>query len=987
MSRTMRRSWSFRPRVLFQALCDRIGLDFLSRSLRTPKSAEPERIQLVLRELERREMPSESLSFLAGGMFFGGRETNPTPPARTAQERTDKDSTDAARAAFETSRNSINLPATSEESGGSSATQVAHGPAPLAAKGTAWADPWGGWYGEDGDAGPVAAPVRSGGHSGDDDAPRGGGGSGAPSDGLAGRVDRPAQFGSPGQMPATPTDPGNVPAATPVKGAATPAAAAAVAHKGLAGGGSGSPFPWVVAPGGAGPLSAIAFGAGTTVFTPAMLLHPSFVVDANKGAVLTEAVINHDFSDWSVDLRAQVSGAPVTGYAWSFNHPGDVAGVTGDTTYNVQFTWDSFTGDPKEEAVTLTTTFAGPVSQAQTFHFLVAATDSPAYSTAPTAVGDWPAVPTPDMVQSGAPVASGPHHTITLADGSVSTSFALPAYNPAVAPVSLNYNSLAADARPIFVDRYELDPTVAVPSTIDARLTVNGTPLATYTYDTHLMNPGDFVQVALQKDATGLSTGRYTYSLAVKANYGSPVTTTTSGSFTLINDNASPYGAGWWVDGLDRIVTGSGGVALVMAGGRSLWFDDAGGGTYTSPAGDFSTLVENGGGDWTRTRTDRSVEQFDTGGKLTTVADANNNTTTYVYTTGKLYTITDPYNQVTTFAYDGNSKLDSITDPAGRVTQITVTSGKLTAAADPASGAWAYGYDGDKKLTSITDPNDWATTFAYDATAKRASTITEADGATETVAPLQVQGIPTGGTTTAILTAAVTANSVDGNSHTWAHRLDWLGLGTSMQMHNPVGDVAVQYRDANGLLWLDSDGLGRRDRYAYDTQGNVTAATWADDAQDQYVYDTGTNPFGDLVSHTNPIGETTTYAYDAKGNLTRTVTPRPLTPGDELQVNTYTSGQQQTSYVASAADGTSVIAWTTGWQDGDGYGVYAQRFDPYGQPLGSEFRVNTHTTSHQMVGGVAMDAAGDFVVVWSGYGQSTDAAAQCPQSRHPRYDG
>jgi len=35
----------------------------------------------------------------------------------------------------------------------------------------------------------------------------------------------------------------------------------------------------------------------------------------------------------------------------------------------------------------------------------------------------------------------------------------------------------------------------------------------------------------------------------------------------------------------------------------------------------------------------------------------------------------------------------------------------------------------------------------------------------------------------------------------------------------------------------------------------------------------------------------------------------------------------------------------------------------------AEFQVNTHTTYDQKNAAIAMDAAGNFVVVWSSYGQ------------------
>ncbi|HEY9602491.1 MAG TPA: putative Ig domain-containing protein [Allocoleopsis sp.] len=91
--------------------------------------------------------------------------------------------------------------------------------------------------------------------------------------------------------------------------------------------------------------------------------------------------------------------------------------------------------------------------------------------------------------------------------------------------------------------------------------------------------------------------------------------------------------------------------------------------------------------------------------------------------------------------------------------------------------------------------------------------------------------------------------------------------------------------------------------------------------------------------------------------------------GSEFQVNTTTSNEQQYSTVAMGADGRFVVAWSSYGQDGSGWGVYAQRYNAAGQPIGSEFRVNTTTTNHQQYSSVAVDADGDFVITWSSAGQ------------------
>ena len=87
--------------------------------------------------------------------------------------------------------------------------------------------------------------------------------------------------------------------------------------------------------------------------------------------------------------------------------------------------------------------------------------------------------------------------------------------------------------------------------------------------------------------------------------------------------------------------------------------------------------------------------------------------------------------------------------------------------------------------------------------------------------------------------------------------------------------------------------------------------------------------------------------------------------GAEFQVNTSTLGSQgYRSSVAPAAGGGFVFAWAARPQDGDDFGIVGRRFDGAGAPLGGEFQVNTYTTNYQGWPRVASDAAGDFTVVW-----------------------
>src|SRR5262245_22443575 len=98
-----------------------------------------------------------------------------------------------------------------------------------------------------------------------------------------------------------------------------------------------------------------------------------------------------------------------------------------------------------------------------------------------------------------------------------------------------------------------------------------------------------------------------------------------------------------------------------------------------------------------------------------------------------------------------------------------------------------------------------------------------------------------------------------------------------------------------------------------------------------------------------------------------------LPQGPEFAVSTYTTGFQIFSSAALDADGDFVIAWESGpnggqGQDGDGFGIFAQRFASDGLRRGAEFQVNETVPGDQRYTSVASASNGDFVVVWSGPG-------------------
>jgi hypothetical protein len=97
--------------------------------------------------------------------------------------------------------------------------------------------------------------------------------------------------------------------------------------------------------------------------------------------------------------------------------------------------------------------------------------------------------------------------------------------------------------------------------------------------------------------------------------------------------------------------------------------------------------------------------------------------------------------------------------------------------------------------------------------------------------------------------------------------------------------------------------------------------------------------------------------------------------GPEFLVNTYTTEQQERAAAAMDADGDFVLVWESEGQDGNREGIFAQRFSSTGTRVAIEFQVNAYTTGATISTGiqdqpdVAAEQNGDFLVVWRSLAQ------------------
>ena len=119
----------------------------------------------------------------------------------------------------------------------------------------------------------------------------------------------------------------------------------------------------------------------------------------------------------------------------------------------------------------------------------------------------------------------------------------------------------------------------------------------------------------------------------------------------------------------------------------------------------------------------------------------------------------------------------------------------------------------------------------------------------------------------------------------------------------------------------------------------------------------------------------TDAAQDGSGTgiYARRFTSAGLPATVEFPVNGTVAGNQQHPAVAVDAVGTITIAWDSFGQDGDGYGVYGRQFNPAGTPIGGELPVNTEIASHQLLPSITANSSGRFAIAWNSYAQDGDS--------------
>ncbi|MEM8524829.1 MAG: T9SS type A sorting domain-containing protein [Bacteroidota bacterium] len=94
--------------------------------------------------------------------------------------------------------------------------------------------------------------------------------------------------------------------------------------------------------------------------------------------------------------------------------------------------------------------------------------------------------------------------------------------------------------------------------------------------------------------------------------------------------------------------------------------------------------------------------------------------------------------------------------------------------------------------------------------------------------------------------------------------------------------------------------------------------------------------------------------------------------GSEFQINSYTNLDQSVPKVAIDKSGNFIVVWQSEEQEGNYYGIYAQRYDKLRNPIGEEFRISDNPTGHQLDASLAMNDGGEFIITWTQYDSNGD---------------
>ncbi len=460
---------------------------------------------------------------------------------------------------------------------------------------------------------------------------------------------------------------------------------------------------------------------------------------------------------------------------------------------------------------------------------------------------------------------------------------------------TLIYNSQLAHPYALVRADVTLPVPDALPDSVRMTLTVNGVNYVRGWPGNAWSAAGQTRRIVIGFDplAQSLSTGVQSYTLEARRivnGVSNTVLYTATGSLVIVDRSTSPFGAGWWLAGLERLfftvpagqvlwVGGDGSTRLYQRQTGTVGTDTA----YVAPAVDRpDTLLHTSANQWIRRLPAAAKVTFNSGGFHISTTNRLGYSTTFTDSALVTHVHVPPDSGPTyTFFYSGTpTRLDSVSVPdsgagTNRVTKLSKVGDSLRIT-DPGSPAVVFAYDPSQsnRIVSRRDRRSAVTAYTYDAGYRLAASrlaLGGADSINRSFCAAEVRGLATCVPTLVPPESSYTiydgprTDSAD-ITHFWADR-----FGVT-QVRDPYGRIKSVTRGdhrwpalATRVQYPNAWVLGA----TYDARGHIATLTDSSmSANGQYATTSYTwdQTWDALTQITLPQGDLTTFAYDTLGN-------------------------------------------------------------------------------------------------------------------------
>jgi hypothetical protein len=204
---------------------------------------------------------------------------------------------------------------------------------------------------------------------------------------------------------------------------------------------------------------------------------------------------------------------------------------------------------------------------------------------------------------------------------------------------------------------------------------------------------GNTRRVAVPFDVTGYGTGLYGGSSMTITMIGGPGSFYSTGNHIaqLVDRSSSHFGAGWWLSGLEQLVSAGGGVYQHIRGDGSSTQYVWNGTSYKAANWSYPDSITHNPstGEFTRWGPEKLQVRFNSGGLHTSTVNRLGQTTTFAYAPGtsRLTSVSVPVASGTsltyTFSYDGNNVLQQVAAPGSRTVTLGRSGQRITSITDP----------------------------------------------------------------------------------------------------------------------------------------------------------------------------------------------------------------------------------------------------------------------------------------------------------------